>query len=966
VPDRAVSKPLPNRPDRPFRPDQLDRPARPDRSDGPGRPGRPDGLDGPDGPGQSGEPGPLPWETAPGPTPFGAPPGRRDLLAATRDALRARHGVLLHGPAGIGKSTLLAALGAAALDGGAAVLCCSPAPEDARLPHLGLIDRFTRMPPEVVEGLLPEPRAALLTALLHGPVPDGRHDSLAVRVAVLEALRRLSRTAPVVLVVDGLQWLDAPSAGVLAFVARRIDDADIRFVAAEQVADGERLGHAHCCPPDTAETAVPPLADEDVAGLLHAEGTALPPPVLRAVLRTAAGNPFYALELGRLAPRDGLPAESGGFLPVPDALRAPLLERARDLSVAAREALLVAAVADRPALPLLRAAQVPDTAATLGDAERAGLVRFGSSEDVRFAHPMLRAALYADATAAERRRAHGRLAVAETEPVARARHLALARPHEDESTAAALMAAAHGARERGEPDVATELAELAVRRTPVDRPADRDRRLLDAAGFACDAGRWEESQRAARAVPTGSGSARTRVRARPALLGTAGQALWDNARLIEDGLREAAGVPELEAALYHWAALRGLLCGELTEAAGHARRSAGCAARAGNPGMRIAALSTPARVRALAGESDGAQEALAEASAMADSGPQSWGLTRMRAVLDLDADRVDRAARHLTDLLDTAGEAAGVEGTVASLDALTRVQVRTGECREALRTAARCTRVAAAAGLESAPALYAAALAETFGGAGDTARDLAARAVRICEADGDRLFLLRALAAHGQAALFTGDRRHVAEAVESLRRVAELGASMGAADPPSLGWAADLAEALVAGGETGAAEEVLREARGRAARRVPGSLRAALERAEGLREAAVGRAKEGAALLRASAERLRPLGLPVDLARTLTALGSVERRARHRTAARTVLAEALRTAERAGAVPLADRAGAELARVVRLVGNRAPAERDQPGRSRQGPAGGPGSADRRRLTPCPRSIPPRHAAAPGR
>ncbi len=62
-------------------------------------------------------------------------------------------------------------------------------------------------------------------------------------------------------------------------------------------------------------------------------------------------------------------------------------------------------------------------------------------------------------------------------------------------------------------------------------------------------------------------------------------------------------------------------------------------------------------------------------------------------------------------------------------------------------------------------------------------------------------------------------------------------------------------------------------------------------------------------------ERLRPLELPVDLVRTLTALGTVERRSRHRAAAREVLGEALRRAEEAGAVPLAEQARAELARV---------------------------------------------------
>ncbi|WP_329139931.1 AAA family ATPase [Streptomyces sp. NBC_01476] len=854
-------------------------------------------------------------------------PGRPPQGAAPAPAeralrhLRERSGLLVYGPAGIGKSTLLGAVATAAADEGGAVLRCRPAPEDAQLPYLGLIDLFARVPDEVIAAVPPGPREALLSALRR-PGPAGPPDGLAVRLAVLDALRRLADTAPVLLVVDGMQWLDGPSADVLAFVARRIDDTRIRIAVAQRVAEGLRPEHPHWCPPDTAEFPVPPLPDADVAHLLLAAGIVLPPPVQRAVLRTAAGNPFYALELSRSAPPEGLPAESGGFLPVPAALRSLVLGGVTALPASTGYALLVACAAARPTLPLLRAAGVPDASAALAAAERAGVISTDAAQSVRFRHPLVRAALYGEATEAERRTVHERLAAAVAEPTQAARHMALAGPDEDAATAAALMAAAHAARKRGEPDAAAELAELAVHRTPVTHPADRDLRLLDAADFACDAGRWEESERSARTVLDRSDSARSRVRARLVLLSGVGQALRDHVELIEDGLRDAAGAPELEAPLYHWASVRGLLTGSLDEASRHARRSAQCAAQAGDTGLRIAALSTLARVQSLAGEAADADAALAQAVELAADGPQSRGLIRMRAVLALDTDRVDDARRELAELLPAAGESDGVESTVATLVALTRAQVRAGACREALRTAARCTRVAADAGMESAPALYAAALAETFGGSAAEARRLAVRAVHASQEDGDQLFRLRALAALGQAGLFTGDLQHVAEAVESLRQVTLIGESMGAADPPLLGWYADLAEALVALGETAAAHDVLQRAYQRAGR-LPGSVLASLERAEGLREAAVGRLKEGAALLRSSADRLGPLDLPVDLVRTLTALGTVERRARHRTTARALLTEARQLADRAGAEPLAERAGVELARVDGTVGGAA-------------------------------------------
>ncbi|MFD5590900.1 AAA family ATPase [Streptomyces griseorubiginosus] len=867
---------------------------------------------------------------------MGSPPpltGRRELL----DLARTAQGVLLHGPEGIGRSTLLAALTA---DAPGTVLRCAPAEEDSPLPYAGLVDLFARVPGHCLESLAPGPRTALEAALLRGATPADDRDRLALRVAVLDTLRALASTGPVLLVVDDVQWLDEPTADLLAFAVRRLDGLGIRVLAAERVPEGEQPTHLRCCPPDTLELPVPPLTNEEVAHLLRTDlGTGLPSATVRAVQELAAGNPWYARELGRAAHKaHGLPGSAGAgagagagtgshsyITPatpttgpygtdVPPRLRAHLLRRVRLLPDPARFALLVASAAARPGLTVLRAAGLSDPADDLAAAERLGVAAVDADGAVRFRHPLLRAAVYADAPGSDRRRAHALLAEAVTEPVERARHLAHARPYEDEATARTLMAAADTARREGAPDTGFELAALAVRRTPGDRPADRADRLLAAAEYGCDAGRIEEAGEAAGAVLTESDSAHRRVRARLILLRNAGQALEGAGDLIEEGLQDALGDPESEARLHHWAAVRGLLCGELEEADRHARQ----AAEAGDTETRVAALATLARVRSLAGEplaADAALEAALALSGGTEGGPESWRLIRMRAILALDSDRVPEAHEQLTRLLAAVGELAGVEDVLATLVALTRVQVRAGHCREALLTADRCARPLAEAGVPAAPALYAAALAATVGGTAEGARHLAGQAVRASEADGDRLFLLRALAVLGQAELLGGDPRGAAAAVEALQRVRELGAAMSAADPPLLHWYADLAEALVVLGETDEAGAVVREARARVSAATPGSVLAALERAEGLREAGLGRAKEGAARLRAAVERLRRLPLPVELVRTLIALGAVERRSRRRSSARGVLVEALETATRIGAAPLACRAREELARV---------------------------------------------------
>jgi hypothetical protein len=45
-------------------------------------------------------------------------------------------------------------------------------------------------------------------------------------------LRALAASGPVVVAIDDVQWLDVPSARVLAFVVRRLEDAPIRFLVA--------------------------------------------------------------------------------------------------------------------------------------------------------------------------------------------------------------------------------------------------------------------------------------------------------------------------------------------------------------------------------------------------------------------------------------------------------------------------------------------------------------------------------------------------------------------------------------------------------------------------------------------------------------------------------------------------------------------------------------------------------------
>ncbi len=97
----------------------------------------------------------------------------------------------------------------------------------------------------------------------------------------------------------------------------------------------------------------------------------------------------------------------------------------------------------------------------------------------------------------------------------------------------------------------------------------------------------------------------------------------------------------------------------------------------------------------------------------------------------------------------------------------------------------------------------------------ERALTLAREAVRRAEEDGDAVYLSRALAALGHAALVAGDAR---AAVRALRRVRELEAGAGITDPARGRWQGDLAEALVRTGEPAEALDVIEVTRAHALR----------------------------------------------------------------------------------------------------------------------------------------------------
>ena len=831
--------------------------------------------------------------------------------------------LLVEGPPGIGKTTLLEAALVEARGAGIEVLVARAVPAEADLPYAILSELLPDPTVDRLAGALAEPRRLALDRALRrsGHADGGRDagptgaplDAAAVGLALLDLLRSLARSAPVLVAVDDLQWCDEASAAALAYAIRRAQGIPVAAIAARRTtvdAPPVMILRSALGEPRTDVVEVGPLSVGAIGRILDGRlGRQHGRSEVTRVAEAAAGNPLLAIEIARVV---DVAREGTRTFAVPPSAEPLLADRLGRLSAGAEDVVLVVAAAARSDVSTVAVALGSEAAGgPLAEALRSGLVRSDGSR-IGLEHPLVGSAAFGRALPSRVREIHGRLAAATADPEERARHRALSADGPDPVIAAELDAAAESAAERGASGVAAESVELAVALTPGTDQAARAARHLRAAELRLASG---DPERAAAHVAAGldllpPGPDRVPLREVAVEIAYASAGRPAAREEAEIAITEAAGDP-LASARAH-ASLLAWGVEDAAEARRHAEivlsLLAGREDEAPSAAGDALALLADAR---LAGGDGPAVDLLARALAVERRAPGFViGSLEILAGTLRAADRVDEARETYAEVLARLAGAGVETRRVGALAHAAWTEVLAGRYDDADRFLAESLRLAEELRVDASGAQVYLAHLDALRGRADVTV-MRRRRVEAMTAADDWMAALwsRALAAHS---LVAGD---AVDAADLLHSASDTWISLGILEPNYMRIDADLVEALVAAGRNGEATEALASFEERSARsRLPWSVVAAARARAALLDA-TGDPTGALAVLDDAADATATLPLPLDRGRTALVRGAVLRRLRRVREARAALEEARATFAALPSPAWEARAVAELARL---------------------------------------------------
>jgi predicted ATPase len=378
--------------------------------------------------------------------------------------------LVIAGEAGIGKTALLGAAAGRARGRGFTVLSAAGGMLEGDFPF-GIARRLFE--PVATTELLTGAARAAAPAL--GPAaPDRRAVGFELQHGLYWLVANLAERAPLLLAVDDAQWADPDSLRWLVYLARRLGELPVALLVAVREGEPSALLAALRTSPGTTEAAPAPLSETAATRLVHAALSAADAELCHACHEASGGNPFLlGALLGDLAAEEA-PSVARVRAAGPAAVQRSVLLRLAGLGSAAVALAQAVAVFGRDA-DLVDAgalAELDEPAArAAADALMAARV-LDAAHPLRFAHPLLGSAVYADVGLARRAAGHRRAAelLEQREPERAVLHLLSTHPAADPWVLERLRAGAERALARGSADGARALLERALDEAPAGEP----------------------------------------------------------------------------------------------------------------------------------------------------------------------------------------------------------------------------------------------------------------------------------------------------------------------------------------------------------------------------------------------------------------------------------------------------------------------------------------------------------------
>lgn len=817
------------------------------------------------------------------------------------------------GEPGIGKTSLLQ--DAASIVPDALVLRTTGVEGESDIPYAHLADALRPLFSEIPT--LPDRQAAALSAAFAiGPAMPA--DRFVISVAVLNLLSGQATHRPVLLLVDDLQWVDRGSREVLTFVSHRIeaDCIGVLLAVRDTFVGGlglERFDRIALVGLDTTSCRL----------LIERTRGPQPPAEIEALIRGSGGNPLALLELP--GPTSRLRSLGWGQLSEPRPLTIVLeqvfVASSRRLSEKCQAGLALLSVIGQTSEDTLTRALdgVGLKLDVLDEAEQSGLVQSNHGR-YAFVHPLVRSAVYQGIPSRDRRLCHqlaaGALAGATATGAAERRAWHLLESGVSTNVALAEELDTNGERHLRSANFAA--AALAFQRSAMLSPAGPQnvRRLLMAAQSARLSGEVDDCRsllaEALRSDQDGAYSFHLEyLLCRLDLW--AGDKLGSRDRLLAlatggTGIASsgAEAMPALSAYMAADVSLASVELGDLALADDWSTRAMVAGASRGVVPLTVVAVR--ALVSGLRGDRDATAELNRRREEVAVVNPVSADLDEQVLLLvglaHLAGEDVDQGRAVLQRSVDAARANSALGMLPFRLGRLALAELWTGGWARAAAHANEALRLAADTGWEGERlhSLVVCARVEAGTGLDERCRRHVDEAEELAAAQGAWSYLAGARCAEGQAALA---RRDFEKGLESLEQVELFAAEREIVDTPLLWWTGDLIDCLVAADRVDEAAAVFdrHDRLGLADRPILAAVHA---RCRALVDPV--RADEH---LDEAMRWHRRSSAPFERARTEYVLGQRRRRARD-PAARDILASALTTFERLGAIVWAGRVRDEL------------------------------------------------------